>query len=320
VTDTLARAMPPLRTHDAGGAPALQPTRDLHATLPDLVDALLDKGVYLDLDLIITVADIPLIGVSLRAAIAGMETMLEHGMMRGWDERTREDVRQSLARHVPLEPDEDVVARMAGGHRRDEPPTTWRPGTVYLTTRRLLVWRTDPGELLWQADLEDVTDVGLRTEVSVGGEERERLAVTTPAGTALLSVAAPDRLQTLLRERSTGPRPVRHDLRAQVWYREDRSGAPVWRGGTGSLGPGGLTWQGVGDARPAVRVREIRGLQARQGRTPVGRQVLLVTGEQGVVRLATRDAGWARALAASAATPVPPPGDTSVQRPTGGDA
>jgi hypothetical protein len=60
----------------------LEPTRDQHATLAALVDVLLDKGVYLDLDLIITVADIPLIGVNLRATIAGMQTMLDYGMMR----------------------------------------------------------------------------------------------------------------------------------------------------------------------------------------------------------------------------------------------
>ena len=87
-------------TNARGDPPALQPTRDLHATLPDLLDALLDKGVYLDLDLIVTVADIPLIGVSLRAMVGGIETMLEHGMMRAWDEQTREWVRRSLARRT----------------------------------------------------------------------------------------------------------------------------------------------------------------------------------------------------------------------------
>jgi len=301
MTQTLDRAAPTPRASSDADVPALQPTRDLHATLPDLVDALLNKGVYLDLDLIITVADIPLIGVNLRAAVAGVETMLEHGMMRGWDEQTRAWVRKSLARHVPLEPDEEVVARMAGGHRRDEPPTTWRPGTVYLTTRRLLVWRADPRELLWQTALDDVTGVERRSERTVGGEERERLAVTTSAGTTLLSAAAPDRLETLLRahgDAGTG-RPASKGHTAEVWYREERSGPSVWRGGTGTLGPDGLTWQGVGDARPSVRLHEVRDLQARTGRSPVGRQVLLVTGESGTVRLATRDAAWARTLAAS---------------------
>ncbi|MFI2102035.1 gas vesicle protein [Isoptericola sp. NPDC019693] len=303
MTETLARTTPSLRAApDETGA--LQPSRDLHATLPDLLDALLNKGVFLDLDLIITVADIPLIGVNLRAAVAGIETMLEHGMMRGWDEQTRAWVRQSLARHVPLEPDEEVVARMAGGHRQDEPATIWRPGTVYLTTRRLFVWRADPRELLWQTALDDVTEVEVRTELAVGGEERERLAVTTPAGTALLSAAAPDRLAALMRRGGTGgPARPAAGHQAPVWYREERAGPSVWRGGTGSLGPGGLTWQGTGDARPALRLREVRDVQVRTGRAPVGRQVLLVTGETGTVRLATRDAAWARALAAAAHAP-----------------
>ena len=36
----------------------MQPTRDPRITLPGLVEVLLNKGVYLNLDLIITVADI----------------------------------------------------------------------------------------------------------------------------------------------------------------------------------------------------------------------------------------------------------------------
>lgn len=67
----------------------MEPTNDLRATLPDLLDALFDKGAYLDIDLVITVAEVPLIGVSLRAAVAGVETMLEYGMLQGWDEQIR---------------------------------------------------------------------------------------------------------------------------------------------------------------------------------------------------------------------------------------
>ena len=40
-------------------------------------------------DIIISVADIPLIGVNLRAALAGMETMLEYGVMEEWDKTLR---------------------------------------------------------------------------------------------------------------------------------------------------------------------------------------------------------------------------------------
>jgi hypothetical protein len=65
------------------------PTRDTHTTLVDLLDRILDKGLILDADLIIHVAGIPLIGVKLKAAIAGMETMLNYGIWKDWDAAQR---------------------------------------------------------------------------------------------------------------------------------------------------------------------------------------------------------------------------------------
>ena len=67
----------------------MEPTRNSHATLVDLLDRVLDKGLVINADLIISVAGVPLIGVNLRAALAGMETMLEYGLMKDWDARTR---------------------------------------------------------------------------------------------------------------------------------------------------------------------------------------------------------------------------------------
>ena len=67
----------------------MDPTRDPHATLVDLLDRILDKGLILDADLIIHVAGIPLIGVKLKAAIAGMETMLKYGIWEDWDAAQR---------------------------------------------------------------------------------------------------------------------------------------------------------------------------------------------------------------------------------------
>ncbi len=67
----------------------MNPTRDTHATLVDLLDRVLDKGLVLDADLIIHVAGIPLLGVKLRAALAGMETMLKYGIWQDWDEALR---------------------------------------------------------------------------------------------------------------------------------------------------------------------------------------------------------------------------------------
>ena len=67
----------------------MEPTRNSHATLVDLLDRVLDKGLVIQADIIISLAGVPLIGVNLRAALAGMETMLEYGLMKEWDARTR---------------------------------------------------------------------------------------------------------------------------------------------------------------------------------------------------------------------------------------
>ena len=82
----------------------MEPTRELQGTLSDLLDRVLDKGLIVNADLVITLSGIPLIAVSLRAAVAGMETMLEYGVMTQWDEqiRTRESVTKNEARSVVM--------------------------------------------------------------------------------------------------------------------------------------------------------------------------------------------------------------------------
>ena len=64
----------------------------------DLVDVLLRDGAVLDADVVVTVADIPLIGIKLRAAIAGMTTMTDYGLFEDWDERIREEQGREEAR------------------------------------------------------------------------------------------------------------------------------------------------------------------------------------------------------------------------------
>ena len=76
----------------------MKPTREVHATLVDLLDRVLDKGLIIDADLIIDMAGIPLIGVKLRAAIAGVETMLKYGMWQDWDEARRAIARKEYSR------------------------------------------------------------------------------------------------------------------------------------------------------------------------------------------------------------------------------
>ena len=59
------------------------------ATLADLLDRVLDKGLVINADIIISLAGIPLIGVNLKAVIAGVETMLKYGMLEAWDSKIR---------------------------------------------------------------------------------------------------------------------------------------------------------------------------------------------------------------------------------------
>jgi hypothetical protein len=64
----------------------------------DLVDVLLEEGAVLDADVVVSVADIPLVGIKLRAALAGMTTMRDYGLFEEWDERLREEREQSETR------------------------------------------------------------------------------------------------------------------------------------------------------------------------------------------------------------------------------
>lgn len=293
--------------------PPLEPTRDPRVTLPDLIEVLLNKGVILHLDLIVAVADIPLIGVSVKAAIAGVETMLEYGMMRQWDEQTRAWVQRAISRNVPFAEGEELVARMAGGHEQTGLYTTWRPGTLYLTDRRLFVFRREPREVLWEAPLERIRAVDAEPERAVGGESRLRLRVVLDDGAGTrLSAAEPERMLALLREQADRlgralpvalPRrgPAAGVLReGQIWYHEPRGGGPVWRGGVARLDRGtGLSWKSPLDTRPAVSLRpeEIRGIHLEAGRTPGGSRILALDTPGATVRLAAEDVhAWSEAI------------------------
>lgn len=86
----------------------MKPERVGPATLNDVLDRLLTKGVVVQADLIICLAGVPLIGVNLRAAVAGMETMLEYGLMRDWDEAAR--AWESTRRQEPQAPVDTIAA------------------------------------------------------------------------------------------------------------------------------------------------------------------------------------------------------------------
>ena len=108
----------------------MEPVRESESAVSALVDTLLTKGVYLDVDAIITVAEIPLIGVSLRAAIAGMETLLEYGMMREWDERARAGARN------PASADDGGLPHLGGARPGLQHPGLQHPSLQHPSPQR----------------------------------------------------------------------------------------------------------------------------------------------------------------------------------------
>ena len=93
----------------------MEPVRNSHGTLVDLLDRVLDKGIIIYADLIVSLAGIPLIGVNLRAAIAGMETMLKYGMMTEWDDRVRTWERERIeARKLLIKPAPQIEEQTVG--------------------------------------------------------------------------------------------------------------------------------------------------------------------------------------------------------------
>ncbi|WP_247001162.1 gas vesicle protein GvpM [Halosolutus gelatinilyticus] len=100
----------------------MRPRKD-DETFVDVIDVLLRDGVVVRADVIVSIAEIPLVGIKLTALIAGMETMNEYGVFEEWDARRRH---RAIARsRSEAEPDDDHPAvesldRLTVGHRNGD--------------------------------------------------------------------------------------------------------------------------------------------------------------------------------------------------------
>ena len=178
----------------------LLPTREKKATLVDLLDRVLEKGLVIQADIIISVAGIPLIGVNLRAALAGMETMLKYGLMREWDASARQWEREHIHKREPaLLPEEEVLLRMYGAHWYSKGIyRAWRPGHLYLTDKRLFLFRAEPGEMLFETRFEHIKGLAVKRETHFTGVERDMIYLVRNASTG--SARHPERLAYLYAE------------------------------------------------------------------------------------------------------------------------
>lgn len=142
----------------------------------DILQKLLDKGLVLNADLIMSVAGVPLLGVNLKAAIAGIETMLEYGMMEAWDKRTREWYEKEYTKkvEVPLTMDEEIVIKAFGSVWSNQGiVNTWKPGLWYLTNNRLFLWRKEPAEIVFEAPLDKIEGLIVQKETHFKTERDE---------------------------------------------------------------------------------------------------------------------------------------------------
>jgi endogenous inhibitor of DNA gyrase (YacG/DUF329 family) len=58
----------------------LRPTRDRVEGLADVVDAILDKGLVINADIVVSVVGVELLGIKIRAALASFETAARYGL------------------------------------------------------------------------------------------------------------------------------------------------------------------------------------------------------------------------------------------------
>lgn len=94
----------------------MKPTREGSHALVDLVDVLLREGAVVDADVVVSVAGVPLVGISLRAAVAGMATMTEYGLLTEWDETHRARAAESTVDASESAPS----GGLSGTNRRSE--------------------------------------------------------------------------------------------------------------------------------------------------------------------------------------------------------
>lgn len=91
----------------------MQPRRDGEGSLAHVVETLLDKGLVLNADIMVSVAGVELLGIRLRAALASFETAARYGLefpsgtdteTAAW-RRTREEKETCPAcgKHAPVE-------------------------------------------------------------------------------------------------------------------------------------------------------------------------------------------------------------------------
>jgi L-cysteine desulfidase len=59
---------------------ALAATKERDGTLADVIDRILDKGLVINADIVVSIAGVELLGIKIRAALASFETAARYGL------------------------------------------------------------------------------------------------------------------------------------------------------------------------------------------------------------------------------------------------
>ncbi len=170
----------------------MKPERE--SSLVEVLDRLLDKGAVLNADLIISLAGVPLIGLSLRAMLASMETMLEYGVMEAWDKSSREWYARAEAKLL-LDANESILFKAFGYLWQEEGIIgAWVPGVWNVTGQRVLLWQRSPGKVVFERPLQDL----YVQRPKVSSPERDVLELIFPEGSAKIRLFERDEFEEAL--------------------------------------------------------------------------------------------------------------------------
>lgn len=210
----------------------MDPQCHTKATLVDLLDRVLEKGLVIHADLIVSVAGIPLIGINLKAALAGMETMVKYGMMKEWDARIRaQEHTKRQGEAASLVGGEAVLMKGLGGwYCREGLHPAWRYGHLYLTPERLFIYQHPFDRMLFEIPLRRISRLTTpETQIGDEGQDRELHLTMDDGRVEQLRCRDVARLRALLEPHTAGAGVV---LAESVWQ-------AIWQGASAN-GPSPL--------------------------------------------------------------------------------
>ncbi len=159
----------------------MEPQAYTKATLVDLLDRVLDKGIVIHAEIIVSVAGIPLIGVNLKAALAGMETMLDYGMMEEWDKSIRSRaMAKETVKKKPLFFQEEILFEENASYYSDEGIVkSWRLGRIYLSAEQLVMYHPLFEEIMFELALGKIKEFEFIENHQDEGDHHQEVYILT---------------------------------------------------------------------------------------------------------------------------------------------